>query len=399
MKSPFQKYLIRLLLLLVSIMAVLVISEPVFRRLKPDLCWHCYAEPSLGWASGEYLKVDPAADQIGSTRRLLFLGDSYLAGAGLAGLEERFPILVAGELPDVQVRVMAAGGWGTDQQLLAFLQKGRSWHPDLVFLTFCANNDLSNNLSNSHGTQKMMKPYFQLGPAGSLQIHDHAGQPISLATLTVPSAGVPFHSFLYDFLVFRFSRRQSEPPPIFSEVDPRYQKFLRQRERSSELYDLPGELAWSPQDGVNHVSAYIHESFPLNSYQWRLLRGLLQMLTTEVKAAGGQLVVMMLPVTLKPADPRFIVGGDLEHVFQTPSGPFTFRAAEPNERLAEICEELDIPYFDPSPRFTRLVREQDLLAACWPNPTDRHFSALGHRLLSELTTAYIRAEYSLLARN
>ena len=51
-----------------------------------------------GWASAEYQKFDPTSrdERIG----MLVLGDSFLAGSALQGLEQRFPIVLQRMIPD-----------------------------------------------------------------------------------------------------------------------------------------------------------------------------------------------------------------------------------------------------------------------------------------------------------
>ena len=93
-------------------------------------------------------------------------------------------------------------------------------------------------------------------------------------------------SLRLDFFIYKVCRRQPNPLPVYADVDSRYQQFMRSPEKSAAIYALQAELDWSPQDGVNHVSAYIHEDFPLNTYQWQLFRCLLGQLNEEVAAAG-----------------------------------------------------------------------------------------------------------------
>jgi hypothetical protein len=99
-------------------------------------------------------------------------------------------------------------------------------------------------------------------------------------------------------------------------------------------------------------------------------------------------------VTYNPRNPLFIVGSPFEHEFQTSTGRFTFRAAEPRERLREICQRQDIPLFDPSREFRSIVEENQLASECWPNLKDRHFSEVGHRIVTDLFAAYLRANFA-----
>jgi len=389
-----RELLFKLLIPVFVVVVLLSVAEFVTHKLRPDLGWRLLADTYLGWISEEYLSFDPMSRPDSDTLQLLFLGDSFLAGAGISDLDQRFPLQAGAQLPRVRVQILATGGWGTDQQMLAYLAKGADWLPDFVFLCFCCNNDLSNNLSNSHGTSNMMKPYFALTAEGTLELYDPTGQPLDLHRHVPDTATRHFHSYLLDYVRFRLSRMKEQPPPVYPEVDPRYQLFLRERERSEELYRLQDLLTWSPQDGVNHVSAYIHEPFPINTYQWDLFAALLKQLHNETEKQGAQLVVVLIPVTYNPRNPLFIVGSSLEHEFQTPTGSFTFRAAEPRERLQEICQRQGIPLFDPSFDFRKIVEEDQLARQCWPDLEDRHFSEVGHRVVADLFAAYLRNNFS-----
>ena len=68
--------------------------------------------------------------------------------------------------------------------------------------------------------------------------------------------------------------------------------------------------------------------------------------------------------------------------FDTPTGSFTFRAAEPQERLLDMTRRLGVEMLDPTGSFVAEVRARSLFARVWPNPSDRHFSAVGHQILA-----------------
>jgi hypothetical protein len=168
---------------------------------------------------------------------------------------------------------------------------------------------------------------------------------------------------------------------VLAGVDARYQK--RKPAGLAGIRNRRRRLSVSPQEAVNLATAYIHESFELNTYAWRLLAALLRRWRDEADAIGAQLKILLLPVSLVAGDPEFIVGGDLTLRFETPTGPFTFRAAEPGDRLRTICERLGIELIDPTQAFANTVRTQHLEKVIWPSARDEHFSAIGHRILAD----------------
>ncbi len=386
-----------------SVTLSLFAGEIALRTMLPQIAWHVESDTSLGWSSREYKRFNPTVGR-GSTRthRILFLGDSNLAGSGgLGSLDERFPIVLGQRLADrAEVQILASGGWGTDQQLLAFLQKGRHWRPDIVVLTFTAYNDLANVLSNS-SQPRHRKPYFALDPTTeTLQLFDTHGALLAQRARKFDQQGV-LASHLIDLIRFQLARVKAKPAARSDatspapQVDPRYllySQFLSQEiglKRTAQLRQHQAELDWSPQNGVNNVSAYIAEDFELNRYAWQLLEAILLDLKREVEATEAQLIVMLLPIPFDPRDPQTIPGGDFERVFATPTGSFTFRAGEPRERLSAICSRAGIEFFDPTQRFIETVISEDRVEAYWPVPHNTHLSSLGHAKLAEILQEYL----------
>jgi lysophospholipase L1-like esterase len=378
-----------IVLLAVSLSVAVVACEILSRFLLPQIAWRNYEDLHLGWSSREYQRFDPSLEpKQPGRKRLLFIGDSFLAGVGVSSLEKRFPALLGARLaPDTEVRVLAASGWGTDQELLAFLQKGRLWQPDLVVVAFCASNDISNNLSNHERWVRQYKPYFVLDERGRLELFDPHGRPLPIAA-TLPAQRWPlrFRSHLLDLVRFLLTSSRNDHPAsdTFEDVDPRYQLFQRGWDRTFEIHRRRPDLSWSPQNGVNRLSAYIHGSFELNTYQWRLLEAILALFRQETDRAGAELTIMLLPVTIRAADLHSVAGGDFERRLTTPDGPITLRAAEPRDRLKQISDRLGIRFFDPTADFIEIVRRRGIREEVWPTE-NTHFSEVGHAIVADLT--------------
>ncbi len=381
-----------LLLLAISTGISLVIGELVCRALFPQIGWRMFPDVGLGWANREYNHFDPLkSPKREGVPRILFLGDSNLAGSGVSTLDKRFPTLLKdrfGGTADVQI--LATGGWGTDQQFLAFRQKGKDWRPDIVVLAFCADNDISNIISHTHVApdpdKRTLKPYFVLENQ-ALQLFDGLGEALTempYRRRTISN----FQSYLFDLIRFSLDRKNINGTARNSSpgVDPRYKKFGDPtKTKPAEIKRLQEELSWSPEKTVSHASAYIYEDFHLNSYQWKLFESILGNMDDEAESVNATLVTMLLPSSYNPRDPRFIIGSGFEFQFRTPGGAFTFRTEEPRDRLREICARLEIPFFDPTADFFETVTAAGLLKVIWPNPNDRHFSDRGHEILSSLT--------------
>ena len=104
---------------------------------------------------------------------------------------------------------------------------------------------------------------------------------------------------------------------------------------------------------VTAISAYIDEDFELNTYQWSLFEGIVERLNEKVEAAGGNLLVMLLPIIFNPREIETMTGGTFERRFETPAGLVTIRSAEPRERLAKLSQRLDI-HFSTRPRISSI---------------------------------------------
>jgi hypothetical protein len=175
----------------------------------------------------------------------------------------------------------------------------------------------------------------------------------------------------------------------YPNVDKRYLLFGKRAFNRSDINSRKTELSWSPQTGVTPFSAYIHEDFELNRYQWQVMEGIVGRLKQEVEAVGGKLFVLLLPVSINPLDVETITGGTFEHRFETPVGPFTMRSAEPRERLAAITARLDVQLLDPTGEFIDYIIRNDLLEAAWPEQNNNHFSEVGHDFLADWLNDHI----------
>lgn len=378
----------------IATLVALAIAELLFRTFVPEIGWSQRHDDLLGWATSEYKQFNPDDAKGEAGKRILFLGDSFLAGSGVGHLDERFPVLLQSQLQQqARVQILAAGGWGTDQELLAFKLKGKLWSPDLAVLAFCPSNDISNNLSVSRRQREKQKPYFVLDGGGHLQLFDGYGTPIQYRGLRVDKSRRGYfgevHSYLFDFARAVFRARQFEHPVADSEdpyrhVDPRYLEFPYERENVDEIYERRDTLSWSPQNGVNRVSAYIHENFERNSYQWQLFEALIAELKAEAAESKTEAAILLLPVIFNPRDSKTIAGGSFVKRFETPDGFFTFRSDEPRTRLRAIAERTGVEFIDPTESFIEIIEQNNLLEKVWPDPEDRHFSALGHKILAEL---------------
>ncbi len=384
--SGGKRFLRRFALAVLALIVGLLVAELALRVFVPSLGSRSFVDPSLGWSTREYRSFHPGRDPVDlDVPRILVLGDSYMADAyQKAGVDCRFPAEFERRVDSrVQTAVLSSSGWGTDQQLLAFVEKGKDWRPDVVLLAFCANNDLSDILSNNQGP-RADKPYFLLED-GELDLRDPFGRPRSLLGTAAEEAG--FQSFLYDMLRIRLGTSAEGSQDRFQRVDPRYLQNRVGRDPTIEggfwEEGAPNVLDYSLGRQPNGISAFIHEDLEMNTYQWELFTAILAELERQANGIGARLALMIVPVTLVPRRTDMLVGTDYERRFETPDGAFSIRTREPVERLRAIAARLEIPFWDPSAEFRERVVSENLEEACWPDPGNRHFSCLGHAILAD----------------
>lgn len=177
--------------------------EPIYNIYsKPSILWQ--TDPLLGWShtpssEAEYVGPRPFPIEFENTvrinsyglrgpeispipeggKRVLFMGDSLVAGfevpddrtfAALAG-----PRLSRSLGQPVQSFNAGVRGYGTDQSLLWFRERGKQLKADWVVFVH-GGNDIRNNMTLHRPRRPFGKPAFSLHPDGTLEV---LGQPVS----------------------------------------------------------------------------------------------------------------------------------------------------------------------------------------------------------------------------
>lgn len=171
-------------LYLLVLLATLACAEIVLEKYLPV---HVFREGSdstlariTGWGptvnkDGGFLCDTPHEFKKSQGKiRILLLGDSILDcnDSGTQPFLGTIPALLADRLGSrYEVINISAGGWGNDQEYLAYQSLGRRYQPDLVLLFFTPANDIFNNASKKAIFQDRDKPYFEL-EGGKLVLKD-----------------------------------------------------------------------------------------------------------------------------------------------------------------------------------------------------------------------------------
>lgn len=272
--------------------------------------------------------------------RILGLGDSMTFAEG-AELEEiyykRLEKSLSRKLP-VEVINAAVRGWGPDQQVAFFDQKGYRYHPDATLVAFYSGNDFEDTL---HGNLYRIEN----GEA----VH----QPVSVETSTKYRYYSQQHR-IQRLPLYSWMMSHSHLANLLRQAYPRLaiRRIYRRR----------------IDDEVNFANLNKQEE----ERAWALVRGIYEHLFSE-REKTGRLFFILIPTydeVKEGASPQV-------------------------ERMVELCRERGIPHLNLLPGLHRQVSLIDKLYY----PKDKHFSPAGHAWVAQqleeaLDTAGIPSKHS-----
>jgi hypothetical protein len=223
----------KLALVLVSTFISFLLAEAILQVLfshyfPPIFSWYSdHYDSTLGWfpVRNRYIpsEGDTATNNsMGFPGRefqrtgkvgIMFLGDSFVWGYGVAEPEARFTGRIQARHPEWDIYGVGVNGYGTDQELLLLQRIFDQLKPRIVFLNFCTQNDHENNSANmSYGHYK---PHFTSNAAG-VQLH---GVPVPCAE-RVRFAAHPLLARSDVFQLFVRVWKRFTLPPMVTHDDP-----------------------------------------------------------------------------------------------------------------------------------------------------------------------------------
>ena len=364
---------------------------------KPELFWR--HDDRLGWslepgARGRYVGPRPfpiefdSAIEINSLGlrgpepgprqpgelRVLFLGDSVLAGFEVEQ-SETFTALLEAELRgrfSQPLTVINGGvrGYGTDQSLLWYRERGLALAPDLVVLVFSA-NDFDDNLNLHRARRPFGKGAFALRPSGALEL---VGVPVpryELCSSWVLDAR--YEPARVDGPVSRggcfFQTRLADRSALFSVVAtslarlPGVVPFLKgASEDAGDVAAVRASLLPWPARATQRADVAGSGSGAESraAREVELTTALLQALARDVRGNGSRFLLMMTPRHFERLDVRALAADRIEPHAVTLSGAL---------QQSQL-------------RFRN----------------DAHFNALGHRVYAEGLVPLVESELHALLR-
>jgi lysophospholipase L1-like esterase len=360
---------------------------------KPELFWR--HDERLGWslepgARGRYVGPRPfpvefdSAVEINSLGlrgpepgprrpgelRVLVLGDSVVAGFEVKEEETfvaRLAVLLEGRLAR-PVATINAGvrGYGTDQSLLWYRERGIALAPDLVVMVFSA-NDFDDNVTLHRARRPFGKGAFALRPSGALEL---VGVPVpAYALCSSWVLGADYQPTRVDGPIARvgcfLQTRLADRSALFTVV-------------ATSLARLPGLVRLlGAGDAADHGSLARAALLPWPAGERRragwgsgaelraareaeLTSALLRALAQDVRASGARFLLMITPRNWERLDVRALAADGIEpHTVLLPPG------LEPGQ-----------------------IRFRN----------DGHFNALGHRVYAEALAPLAERELRALLR-
>ncbi len=272
---------------------------------------------------------DPiAVERTPGRKRMLLLGDSFAFGYGVEQDEALSEILEARH-PEWEVVNTAVAGWGTDQQLLFYRDRGRAFSPDVVLLMFHP-NDLADNAGRMR--YGYYKPHFVLEQ--------------DELVLT----GTPVRELSREQKIDRYLNQRTFFLTRLWEIPDRIEDWLERpapepKIRLASLGDPPAVSAGPPQD-VERNGGVV------------LTRRLVRELADEVAASGARFAVVSVP------------------------GP----DRRSQETLAPLLAELGVPYLALDEAFATWPRDSIKFAH------DPHWNPKGQVVAADATEQFLLME-------
>ncbi|HEX3245774.1 MAG TPA: SGNH/GDSL hydrolase family protein [Chloroflexota bacterium] len=251
-------------------------------------------------------------------RRVLVLGDSLVEGVQVPEgslATRKLETLLSGQTgrPN-QVINAGVGAWGTAQEYLFLKTEGPQYRPDWVVLFFYTGNDVTNNgVRIKRNTGELRKPYYDIGPDGSLTALPYRPRKKSEETLVDQFRRSSLLFDVFDSTVFSPARSAS------ADDDESADRQLR-------LYELP---VFSSRSSRPWEDA------------WQVTEGLIRAVQDESTSLGAAFLLVNVPTKWEvyPED-----WSELRNSYHLPSEGWDLEG--PNRRLAAFAATQGIPYLD-----------------------------------------------------
>lgn len=364
-----------LFIVFISTAISLLLAELVLRAISPKATnsfnhhqLYCEYDSLLGWrkipnSQGHHLTPEyEVRERINSQGirgpeyplrkdsgeyRIAVLGDSFAEGYTV-GFDSLFSEILKKKLqmaqPERRIEVInfGTGGYSTDQALLCFERDAVQYQPDATVLLFCVNDPWFNNQPRYY--DRGFKPMFV-----------PAGDSLHLTNVPVPMlADQPFLSKAKDWLLEN------------SELVRRLKNLRDNARYAADEQAVPDEWRIYQKDKTPEMEA-----------AWQVTAAILERLRQRAAAAGSSLAIFYVVEKIEVYDSEwqsFLTTYSLD--------ASKFDPAQPRQRLAAICNSLQIPLIDA----TNAFKEKSSAPLYFKH--DWHWNVAGNQVVGEVLASF-----------
>lgn len=318
----------------------ILLDEEILFRVKPN-CAPDINEMGYRSAGFDYKK--------GRTRRVIFLGDSFVMGHNVPPGQTIAAALGKSLGDGYEVFNMGVLAYGPDQSLMALLKDGLDLKPDMVILGIFAANDFQDIERNE---------LFMIDGGGRL-----IRNPENIVTKNLPRTRTRF----------LFNRFQYLAQP---KIDPHHRILSRKHEYLvhhliADFYDW--ELLYDAESDTSLEKI-------------DLMRATLSSFSGKMETEGVEFAVVIIPSYPNIVDVSEFrnIGMDEEYFEEFLENRERFFG--PEDIVADLCDGLEIPYLNLYPRF--LAFDEGERPALY-DPEDWHLSAFGNQVSGGLVASVL----------
>ncbi len=289
--------------------------------------------------------------------RIALLGDSFVEGYGVSDQQVFSHLLDSLLGNDIEVlNFGSSGGFGTIHELALYDNFVRHFKPDLVLLFFLNYNDLYDN----YNAQKEGLIDEELNLIYTKGTMDEV-----LSSIQENNTPEIIHPVISGLYVIKLAAKG------WRVIGSNVQSLINMKS------DFKQTLA----------DVYSTKGSELTEVGYEITGKCLKELTKQVAKDSAQLMVIQLP------DP-----------YQTDKNWLAFTAMKydkemdptlPNQKLKQICQHLDIPYYDMYPKTIDYIEQNDMGFPYFSYQCDRHLSPEGHDYIARELASYIKAYLAL----
>lgn len=385
-----------LLLLICSLIAGMIIFEISLRLLKISHPYFDRADfhigyslrpGAAGWWTSEgkaYFKINSAGihdDEHSTVKppntfRIVALGDSMTEGRQVK-IEETFSSVIervlkkcpALEGKDIETINFGVAGYGTAQQLLTLRHRAWEYEPNVVLLTYFANDLTDNSPTLRHSKQR---PYFSF--SGTTLILDNSFRNSAWFRTQTSPLGKTLHALINRSVLLQ----------VLNKARLRLNLFAKEDNNAKKETDLSPEARKLLDPGLDAAASYHYPEDVLHQEAWLLTEELMRIVARETSEHGALFLLAMMPsgTEINP-DP------DVQKAIMEEFGVKDLKYTE--RRLGALSKASGFSFLPLTAPMIEFTRKNNIYLHGFENNTigAGHLNIEGHKVVGELISEKI----------